>query len=103
MLKDGLIKKTATTTSTVSTEIKNKVPPKGAEIIEQNVRTETEEIENGFLVTKTYDGRYIAKGSEDKYGTWFNYNKKWFSKEDPLTITINDAALADAFDDSEEK
>lgn len=97
--QEKLVKKTATSTSTVTTETKNKQPPKGAKIIEQTIRTETEEIENGFLITKSYSGRYKEKDSSDDYGKWFDYNKKWFSKTDPLTITVNDASLADAFEE----
>lgn len=96
-LKDTLKKKTTTTTS-IREEKENK-PPEGAKIIEQTVRTETEQIENGWLIIKSWDGRYKNKDDEDKYGNWFNYSKKWFSKEDPLTITLNDQSLADAFEE----
>lgn len=92
-------KKTSTSTTTSIKEEKNIRPPKGATITEQTVRTETEEIENGWLIVKSWDGRYKLKDSEDNYGTWFNYSKKWFSKEDPLTITLNDKSLAEAFED----
>lgn len=91
------LRKTSTTVTTV--EQKNKKPPKGAIIIEKTVRTETEQIENGWLVVKYYDGRYKIKDSEDSYGTWFNYSQKWYSKEDPLEINLKDKSLADAFDD----
>jgi len=93
------IKKTSTSTTTSIREEKNKRPPKGSIIIEQTIRTETEEIENGWLIVKSWDGRYKTKDSEDDYGSWFNYSKKWFSKDDPLTVTLNDKALSDAFED----
>lgn len=93
--------KTKTTTSVrTSTETKkDNKPPAGATILESNTSTSTEEIENGWLITKSYDGRYTVKGDTDSYGHYFNYNKKWYSKTDPLTITLNDKSLSDAFDD----
>lgn len=75
----------------------NSMPPKGATIIERNVSTSTEEIENGFLITKSVDGRYKIGKSDDS--NWFNYSKKWYSKTDPLTVKIDDKSLADAFDE----
>jgi hypothetical protein len=94
------LKKTTTTTTSIKEE-KEKKPPKGATIIEQTVRMETEKIENGWLIVKSWDGRYKTKDSNDSYGNWFNYSKKWYSKEDPLTVTLNDKSLADAFDDED--
>lgn len=96
-LQDKLKKKTSTTTTI--REEKQDAPPAGATILNQQVRTETEEIENGWLVTKHFSGEYAEKGSTDKYGRYFSYDKKWYSQEDPLTITVNDEALADAFKD----
>lgn len=75
----------------------NRMPPKGAIILEKNTSTSTEEIENGFLITKSVDGRYKTKKDGDS--NWFNYSKKWYSKTDPLTIDIDDKSLADAFDE----
>jgi len=89
----------STTSSTTIKEEKENKPPEGSRIIERSVRTETRQIENGWLITKSYSGRYIPKGSEDKYGNYFDYNKVWYSKEDPLTITLNDKSLADAFEE----
>jgi hypothetical protein len=88
---------TSTTSTSVNQEKDNR-PPAGAKIVEKSVRTETEEIENGYLTTKSYSGRYITKGSSDTYGNYYNYSKKWYTKEDPLTITINDKSLAEAFE-----
>lgn len=91
---------TATTGTTINME-KDSRPPKGATIIQQEIRTKTEEIENGWLVTKSYSGRYKEKDSKDSYGNYFDYSKKWYSKEDPLTITVNDKDLAEAFDEED--
>lgn len=89
--------KTSTTIRTSTEEIRKKEVPKGAEILSQEVRTETEEIENGWLITKNYDIRYTM--GKDKGTEYAYYNKKWYSKEDPLTITVNDQELADAFEE----
>lgn len=91
------------TSSTVSSEIKKESkPPKGAEIIERTVKTETEEIENGYLITKSISGRYRPKDSpEDSYGNYFDYRKRWYSKEDPLTINLTDKSLAEAFEEED--
>lgn len=88
------VRRTSTTTSTMTQEKKKEVP-KGAKIISKTVRTETEEIENGFLVSKNYDVSYEVNGNRD----YAYYSKKWYSKEDPLTITLNDKSLADAFEE----
>jgi len=84
-----------------STDRKESKPPKGATLLENNERTETEEIENGWLITKSCDGRYTVKGDTDTYGHYFNYSKKWYSKTDPLTVTLNDQSIADAFDEED--
>ena len=89
---------TTSSTSTVTTMEKKQEPPKGAKIRNQTVRTETEQIENGWLVTKSYDGTYFTGKADNDY-SWFNYSKKWYSKEDPLTITVNDKSLAEAFNE----
>lgn len=92
--------KTKTSVRTTTTQVsKEDKPPKGAKIIESNVETSTEEIQNGWLVIKSFSGRYALKDDKDTYGHYFSYNKKWYSKTNPLTIKLNDKFLADAFDD----
>lgn len=85
----------------IRSETKTGTPPKGATIIEKTVNTSIEQIENGYLTTKTYSGRYTTDKNADGYGTYFDYSKKWYSKEDPLLITVNDKDLADAFEDDD--
>lgn len=86
------------TSSTVRTETKQiKEVPTGASIVTSNVTTETEQIENGWLITKRYDITYRVKGSE--HNDYAYYNKKWFSKDDPLQINLKDKSLAEAFED----
>jgi len=72
--------------------------PKGAIILSQNVSTNVEEIENGYLITKTTDTKY--KTSKDGYSDWNYETKKWYSKIDPLEIKTTDKSLADAFDET---
>lgn len=84
-----------------TTETKSDMPPEGAKITRQNVSTSTEQIENGWLITKNFDGKYTIKGEKDDYGHYYNYSKKWYSKDDPLTVTLNDKTLSDAFNEDE--
>ena len=86
-------------TSSVSTteEIKKKEVPKGAIITSKTVRTETEQIENGWILSKNYDISYKLKG-DDNHGYAY-YTKKWFTKDDPLEVKLTDKSLADEFDD----
>lgn len=98
-MSDKLKQVKRSSSTTVTTKIKEqKEPPAGSKITEETVRIETEEIENGWLITKYFDGRYIPKGSTDNYGNYYNYTKRWYSKNDPLTVKVNDKELADEFD-----
>ena len=98
MDKAKLKLKTAVNTSTRVSQEKQDMPPEGAEIVEQDIRTETEEIENGWLVTKHYSGRYKKKDSKDDYPSYFSYCKKWYSETNPITVTVTDKSLAEAFE-----
>ena len=59
-----------------------------------------EEIENGFIITKEckcyykVDKKYNSKGEDYDYK-----NLKYFSKNNPLTIKLDNTSLADAFDE----
>lgn len=95
-------KSTKRTSATISSSIEKKQderPPKGAKVTRQSIRTETEEIENGFLVSKNYDGSWVDSKGENHY---FYFSKKWFSKDDPLTVTVNDKDLASEFDEDDD-
>ena len=87
---------TSTTTTRTETKQVKEVPP-GATIVNSNITTETEEIENGWLITKRYDVTYRPKGSDSN--EYCYYTKKWFAKEDPLKIDLKDKSLAEAFED----
>lgn len=96
-------KETSVRTTTRVKEEKSQKPPKGAEILSKEVDTRTEEIKNGYLITKSTEIRWREKGSKDSWGTYYREEDKWFSKTDPLKVNINDEALADTFDDEEDK
>lgn len=97
-----MMKKSSTTTTSSLTEEKKKEVPAGATIISRTVRTETEEIENGYLISKNYDVAYEEGKGDKKERGYCYYTKKWYTKEDPLTIKINDKALAEEFDGEDE-
>ena len=70
--------------------------PKGAKILSKTTNINVEEIENGFLVCKSTDIRYQV----DKHTDYMYISKKYFSKENPLSIDLenfNEKSLADNF------
>lgn len=90
-------KELRTSSTTLTTKVKEqKEPPAGSKIINKTIRVETEQIENGWLITKNYDIEYQEKGSDGTRYAW--YSKKWFSKTDPLQVKLNDKGLADEFE-----
>jgi plasmid rolling circle replication initiator protein Rep len=79
----------------------NKQIPAGAKILSKENRVTVEEIENGFLICKSTDVRYTLGTGKDAHTEYAYITKRWFSKEDPLEIKLNnkDKSLADAFND----
>jgi hypothetical protein len=71
--------------------------PEGAKVLKKDYNIRVEEIENGFIVIKSYDIQYQVGDNKD-YGY---YHKKWYSETNPLKIDIDDEAeqkyLADEF------
>jgi len=68
--------------------------PAGATLVSKEVRTEVEEIENGFLIRNSYDIKWKAKGSDSN--NYEYYNKTWFSETNPIEITMpKEVSLAD--------
>ncbi len=70
--------------------------PKGAKILSKTTNINVEEIENGFLVSKTTDVKYEINKMTD----YLYQCKKYFSKENPLSIDLenfNEKSLADNF------
>lgn len=71
--------------------------PKGAKILSKDVSITVEEIENGFLVSKSIEVKY----SIEKRTDWSYITKKYFSKENPLEIDMEnfgEKTLADNFE-----
>ena len=56
--------------------------PEGATIIKKSYNIRVEEIENGYIVCKSYDIEYQLDERKD----YSYYNKKWYSKDNPLKI-----------------
>ena len=56
--------------------------PEGAEIIKKSYNISVEEIENGFVIRKSYDIEYQTDERKD----YAYYTKKWFSKKNPMQI-----------------
>lgn len=72
----------------------NRKLPKGAKVIDKTTRIEVEEIENGFITSKSTDVKFEIQGSTD----YMYITKKYFSKENPLNIDLDEKSLADNFD-----
>jgi len=70
--------------------------PEGAKIIKKDYSIRVEEIENGFIVSKNYDIKYVL-GDESNYEY---FTKKWYAKENPLSIDTGEEelSLADKLD-----
>lgn len=70
--------------------------PKGGTITKKNVSLSVKEIENGFLLTKSYD----LEWTDSKGNTHYEYfNKDWFSEKNPIEINMPDEkSLADKLD-----
>ena len=69
--------------------------PKGVKILSKDVSVTVEEIENGYLVSKSTEVKYEYEKKTD-----YSYNtKKYYSKENPLDINLNNLSLADKIDE----
>ena len=77
--------------ATFRSKEENKVPS-GCEILKKETRLEVEEIENGFLITKRAEIKYLDKKGETK---WCYPCKKYFCKTNPLKI--EEKSLAEKF------
>jgi len=67
--------------------------PSSCEILKKEYRIEVEEIENGFLIIKSAEIKYV---NEDGNTDWCYPCKKYFSKTNPLKI--EEKSLAEQFD-----
>lgn len=72
--------------------------PKGASITKKEVSIRVEEIENGYIIEKSYDISYIVDGDKN----YECFTKKWFAKENPLDFEDSEneqeLGLADLLD-----
>lgn len=67
--------------------------PKGATIIKKDVTLSVEEIENGFLLRKSYDIKWSNAEGDNNYEY---FTKSWFSEENPITVNMpEEKSLAD--------
>jgi hypothetical protein len=71
--------------------------PKGAKILNQETSVDVEEIENGYLITRRTEYKYYTTDPENY--NWTTITKKYFSEDDPLTISTDDKELAEVFAD----
>ena len=67
--------------------------PKGATVVKKEVRINVKEIENGFILRKSYDIKYTLGKNTD----WLYYTKEVYSEDNPIQIK-EDKMLADYFD-----
>lgn len=84
--------------SSASFEAKNSFKlPEGATITRKNYNVSVREIENGYIIRKSYDIKYtLLDSDDDKYEY---YSREWFSKTNPLEIKMTEPkSLADSLD-----
>lgn len=87
---------------TVKQKSKPFVLPKGATLDNKTIKVEVEEIENGFLITKTIEYSYYPK--EQQYRDYKTITKKVFASTNPFdeTSSENDTvnkSLVDLFNE----
>ena len=70
----------------------NKTLPKGAKIVKKNCDVSIREIENGFLIRKSYDIHYTINDHND----YLYYTEETYYKTDP-TAPKEKMMLADLF------
>ena len=69
--------------------------PEGATIVKKSVNISVREIENGFILRKSYDIKYMV-GDDTQYEY---FTKEWYSKENPLKINMpKEKSLAEKLD-----
>ena len=71
--------------------------PEGAEVISENKRVTVREIEDGYILSVSCDLKYKRREEE---GTQYEYyTKEYFSKDNPLKITMpKEKSLAEKLD-----
>lgn len=96
-LKDTKKSKITHLRSISKEEDKRNSLPAGATILKKDVNISVEEVENGFIISKSFDIRFQPKGSD--HSDYLYYTKKWYSEDNPLSIETEDKSLADLFDE----
>lgn len=69
--------------------------PEGATITRKDISVTVEEIENGYILRKSYDIKWTNSEGESQYEY---FTKSWFSKTNPITVNMPDKTLADKLD-----
>lgn len=71
--------------------------PEGATIVKKSVDISVREIENGFLIRKSYDIQWSPQGSSETKYDYFC--KEWYQKENPVKINLpKEKSLAEKLD-----
>lgn len=71
--------------------------PEGATIVKKSTNIRVREIENGFVICKSYDIQWTPEGSDDTKYDYFS--KEWYQKENPVQINMpKDKSLVDKLD-----
>jgi hypothetical protein len=68
--------------------------PAGAEVLKADTNVRVKKIENGYIVSKSTDTKYMLNGETN----WDYSTKEFYSKTDPFEIKIKNKSLADSFD-----
>lgn len=84
----------------VSLEGKNNFKlPAGAVIVKQTENITVKEIENGFVLRKSYDIQWLPAGEGEGHTKYEYFSKEWYSKENPIKITMpKEKSLAEKLD-----
>lgn len=76
--------------------------PKDATILKKDVSITVEEIENGFIIRKSYDIKYYTESEDGEKNTQYEYyTKKWYSEDNPIQIDEDfeeEMSLAEKFE-----
>jgi hypothetical protein len=73
--------------------------PAGATIVKQSENISVKEIENGFILRKSYDIQWLPSGESEGHTKYEYFSKEWFSKDNPIKITMpKEKSLAEKLD-----
>lgn len=69
--------------------------PKGGKILKKQADLRIEEIENGFLLRKEFEIKWMDKEGQQH---WEHFSRTWFSEKNPVQINEKELSLADKID-----